>query len=120
MNFQDIIRKKRDGHSLSKIEIDYLVKGISDGSLPDYQIAAWAMAVYFQGMDDRETRDLAIASLLGVLVFTLFSGGKGIYAQYWRGGRQNHSASYSSGGCRRYTGGQDVRARSGSHRRNSG
>jgi pyrimidine-nucleoside phosphorylase len=61
MNFQDIIRKKRDGHSLSKIEIDYLVKGISDGSLPDYQIAAWAMAVYFQGMDDRETRDLAIA-----------------------------------------------------------
>ncbi len=61
MNFQDIIRKKRDGQTLSEKEIAYLVNGISDGSLPDYQIAAWAMAVYFQGMDDRETRDLAMA-----------------------------------------------------------
>ncbi len=61
MNFQDIIRKKRDGRSLSENEIEYLVKGISDGSLPDYQLSAWAMAVYFQGMDDRETRDLAMA-----------------------------------------------------------
>ncbi len=61
MNFQDIIRKKRDGKSLSEDEIKYLVKGISDGSLPDYQVSAWAMAVYFQGMDDRETRDLAMA-----------------------------------------------------------
>ncbi len=61
MNFQDIIRKKRDGRSLSEDEIKYLVKGISDGSLPDYQVSAWAMAVYFQGMDDRETRDLAMA-----------------------------------------------------------
>ncbi len=61
MNFQDIIRKKRDGKSLDEIEIKYLVKGISDGSLPDYQVSAWAMAVYFQGMDDRETRDLAMA-----------------------------------------------------------
>ncbi|NLO22095.1 MAG: pyrimidine-nucleoside phosphorylase [Syntrophomonadaceae bacterium] len=61
MDFQDIIREKRDGQTLSEKEIGYLVKGISDGSLPDYQIAAWAMAVYFQGMDDRETRDLAMA-----------------------------------------------------------
>jgi len=61
MSYQDIIRNKRDGKILSKNEIDYLVKGISDASLPDYQISAWAMAVYFQGMTDRETRDLSMA-----------------------------------------------------------
>jgi len=61
MNVVEIITKKRDGHVLSQTEIEYVVKGISDGSIPDYQISAWAMAVYFQGMTDQETRDLAIA-----------------------------------------------------------
>lgn len=61
MNVQDLIIKKRDGLELSREEINYLVQGISNGSIPDYQIAAWAMAVYFQGMNDRETRDLALA-----------------------------------------------------------
>ncbi len=45
----------------SKAEIDYLVKRISDGSMPDYQVAAWTMAVYFQGMNEEETRNLALA-----------------------------------------------------------
>jgi pyrimidine-nucleoside phosphorylase len=61
MNIQDLIIKKRDGLELSQEEINFLVQGISDGSIPDYQISAWAMAVYFQGMNDRETRDLALA-----------------------------------------------------------
>lgn len=61
MNMQEIIIKKRNGGELSRVEIDWLVGGISDHSLPDYQIAAWAMAVYFRGMSDRETRDLTIA-----------------------------------------------------------
>ena len=61
MNVQDLIIKKRNGLELNREEIDFLVHGISDGSIPDYQVSAWAMAVYFQGMDERETRDLALA-----------------------------------------------------------
>ncbi len=61
MNFQDIILKKRNGQEMSETEIKFLVEAISSGSVPDYQISAWAMAVYFQGMSNRETRDLALA-----------------------------------------------------------
>ncbi|SHH30837.1 pyrimidine-nucleoside phosphorylase [Thermosyntropha lipolytica DSM 11003] len=61
MNFVDIIRSKRDGRELSREEIDFLVQGISEGSMPDYQIAALAMAIYFQGMSERETADLTVA-----------------------------------------------------------
>lgn len=61
MTFQDLIRKKRDGYELSREEIQLIVEAIADGAVPDYQISAWAMAVYFRGMTDQETRDLAIA-----------------------------------------------------------
>lgn len=61
MNVVDIITKKRDGYEMSQAEIEFLVKSISDESIPDYQISAWAMAVYFQGMSDEETRALSIA-----------------------------------------------------------
>ena len=61
ISVQDLIRKKRDGQVLSWEEIEYLIQGISSGEIPDYQISAWAMAVFFQGMDERETRDLAVA-----------------------------------------------------------
>lgn len=61
MNVQELIIKKREGQVMNQEEIEFLVKGISDGSVPDYQIAAWAMAVYFQGMNERETRDLSLA-----------------------------------------------------------
>ncbi len=61
MKMQNIIGKKRDGGELSRQEIEFLIRGITDGSIPDYQISAWAMAVYFKGMNSRETRDLALA-----------------------------------------------------------
>lgn len=61
MNVVDIIMKKRDGFELSPVEIEYMVKGISAGTIPDYQISAWAMAVFFQGMSEAETQDLAMA-----------------------------------------------------------
>ncbi len=61
MNFYDIIKKKRDGGELSAEEIQLLVQGIAEGTIPDYQVAAWAMAVYFQGMTERETADLTWA-----------------------------------------------------------
>lgn len=50
----DIIHKKRQGLALNNEEIDFLVSGISNSSIPDYQITAWAMAVYFQGMTVEE------------------------------------------------------------------
>jgi len=56
----DIIGRKRDGLEQTPEEISFLVQGIVDGSIPDYQLAAWCMAVYFQGMTPREARDLAV------------------------------------------------------------
>ncbi len=50
-----VIAKKRDGHKLTNAEIGFIVDGITNASLPDYQIAAWAMAVLCRGMDSEET-----------------------------------------------------------------
>lgn len=61
MNPVDIIVKKRDGGELSRAEIEFFVHGITAGTIPDYQAAAWAMAVYFRGMTDQETTDLTLA-----------------------------------------------------------
>ena len=61
MRIVDIITKKRDGGELSREEIDTFIREFTAGSVPDYQAAAWAMAVYFQGMSDRETTDLTLA-----------------------------------------------------------
>lgn len=58
MNPVDIIIKKRDGHRLSAEEINFIISGFVSGQIPDYQMAAWAMAVFFQGMDDAETTEL--------------------------------------------------------------
>lgn len=57
----DIIEKKKRGMKLSKEEIEFLIKGYVDGEIPDYQIAAFLMAVYFQGMDEEETTYLTLA-----------------------------------------------------------
>ena len=61
MRMYDIIKKKRDGGELSTAEIQYFIKGVSDGSIPDYQISALCMAIYFKGMNVRETCDLTFA-----------------------------------------------------------
>jgi pyrimidine-nucleoside phosphorylase len=61
MRAVDIITKKRDGETLSKDEIHFLIAGFTNGDIPDYQVAAWAMAVLLQGMDPHETSDLTLA-----------------------------------------------------------
>ena len=61
MRMYDIIKTKRDGGVLSKEQIDYFVKEYTNGMIPDYQVAALLMAVYFQGMNEAETLALTLA-----------------------------------------------------------
>lgn len=60
MRAVDLIQKKRDGLELSTQEIEWLISGYANGSIPDYQMSAFAMAVYFKGMSTRETKDLTM------------------------------------------------------------
>src|SRR3989337_1293742 len=61
MRAVDIIIKKRDGEELSTEDIEFFVRGFTAGDIPDYQAAAWAMAVLLRGMSPRETADLTLA-----------------------------------------------------------
>ncbi|KPN14120.1 thymidine phosphorylase [Bacillus australimaris] len=61
MRMVDIIAKKRDGKELSSEEISFFVKGYTDGTIPDYQASALAMAIFFQDMTDQERADLTLA-----------------------------------------------------------
>ncbi len=58
MRAVDVIVRKRGGAELSREEIAFIVSGYVDGSLPEYQVSAWLMAVFFRGMTPRETADL--------------------------------------------------------------
>src|SRR5258708_39736670 len=58
MRTVDLIHKKRDGGELSAEEISYLVESYNSGAIPDYQISAFLMAVYFAGITDREVSAL--------------------------------------------------------------
>jgi pyrimidine-nucleoside phosphorylase len=61
MRMVDLIEKKRDGLELSKEEIKFIINGYTDGSIPDYQISALTMAIYFKGMTEKERADLTMA-----------------------------------------------------------
>ena len=61
MRAVDVIARTRDGGVLTKEEIDFFVQGYARGAIPDYQAAAWLMAVLLQGMTARETTDLTLA-----------------------------------------------------------
>ena len=61
MHMIDIITKKRDGLTLSKEEISYLIKQYTKGNIPDYQMSAFLMATYFNQMNDEEATYLALA-----------------------------------------------------------
>ena len=61
MQAVELIRKKRNGEALSTEEIDWLVDQYTKEYIPDYQMSAWLMAVYWRGMDARETSDLTLA-----------------------------------------------------------
>lgn len=61
MRIVDLINKKKHGESLTKDEIDFFILGYTNGDLPDYQVSALLMAIYFKGMDTREIADLTDA-----------------------------------------------------------
>ena len=61
MNLSRIIQKKRDGETLDPAEISAVIEGYVSGAVPEYQVAALAMAIYFQGMDESETSALTRA-----------------------------------------------------------
>ncbi|MGL5977582.1 MAG: pyrimidine-nucleoside phosphorylase [Erysipelotrichaceae bacterium] len=63
MRFIEIIEKKRDGHALSLEEINWFIQGYTEGSIPDYQVSALLMAIYFNGMNKEETAQLTRAML---------------------------------------------------------
>ena len=71
MRVYDLIAKKRDGGNLSAEEIKFLIDGYVKDLIPDYQIAAWLMAVYFQGMDDEEIINLTKEMVLSGEVIDL-------------------------------------------------
>lgn len=88
MNVYEIIDKKKRGLELNQIEIEYLINGYVNNEIPDYQISAWLMAVYFQGMTDRELLALTncmtksgeivdLSSIMGVKVDKHSTGGVG-------------------------------------------
>ena len=60
MRMYDLIMKKRNGGALSEEEIAFMVKGYTNGEIPDYQMSAMMMAIYFQGMDEAETLALTM------------------------------------------------------------
>src|SRR5690606_22306761 len=61
MRMYDLIKKKRDGGELTEAEISFLIEGFTKGDIPDYQMSAFTMAVFFRGMTDRETTALTLA-----------------------------------------------------------
>lgn len=71
MRMLDLIAKKRDNKELSKKEIEFIIKSYTNEEIPDYQMSAFLMSIYFNGMTDQESTDLALAMMHSGDVFDL-------------------------------------------------
>src|SRR5437763_13812433 len=63
MHVPSLIEKKREGQELTQEEIEFLIEGFTSGAIADYQMSAWAMAVFFKGMTAVETQHLTTAMM---------------------------------------------------------
>ena len=86
MNILDIIAKKRDAKELSKEEIEYFIKEYTDGNIQDYQASALIMAIYINGMNDREITDLTLAMAHSGEVLDLSCFGENVVDKHSTGG----------------------------------
>lgn len=88
MHMNELILKKRNGGTHSNVELTYIVNEFVNGSIPDYQMSAWLMAVYFQGLTAEETASLTkamaesgeqidLSSIPGITVDKHSTGGVG-------------------------------------------
>ena len=88
MRTVDLIHRKRDGEELSPEELNFLIDGYTRGDIPDYQLSAFLMAVFFSGMSDREVSAMTesmvnsgsqvdLSSIPGVKVDKHSTGGVG-------------------------------------------
>lgn len=86
MNILEIIAKKRDKKELSKEEIEYFVKGYTNGEVTDYQAAALVMAIYINGMNDEETTNLTLSMANSGEMLDLSVFGKNVVDKHSTGG----------------------------------
>lgn len=86
MNILEIITKKRDNKKLTKEEIEYFIKGYTEGKIADYQIAALIMAIYINGMDEEETYNLSMQMAKSGDVLDLSEIGKTVVDKHSTGG----------------------------------
>ena len=86
MRFVDLIEKKKKGFEHTKEEIDFIVSSVTKDTVPDYQISAWLMAVYFQGMTEAETAYFTDAIIKSGDVIDLSSIGSSIADKHSTGG----------------------------------
>ncbi|MDI9531728.1 MAG: thymidine phosphorylase [Anaerolineaceae bacterium] len=86
MRALDLIIKKRDQLPLTKQEIDYLISAYTHDEIPDYQMAAWAMAVLLNGMTDQEITDLTMAMAYSGEVLDLKEIGEPVVDKHSTGG----------------------------------
>ena len=122
MRMVDLIIKKQEGKALTKEEIRFIIDGYTDGSIPDYQMSAWAMAVFFQDMTDEERMELTMAmaesgdqidlsAIAGIKVDKHSTGGVGDTTTLGFG---------SIGRQLRRAGSENERTRTGAYRRHAG
>ncbi len=86
MRFLDLILKKRDGESLSPEEISFIIQEYNQGSIPDYQMSSLLMAIFFQGLNNRETSAFTAALAESGEVLDFASLGKIVADKHSSGG----------------------------------